>query len=562
MTSQSNSRNGGQILVDALRIHGVERVFCVPGESYLAALDAFHDVQDDIDLIVCRQEGGAAYMADAYGKLTGKPGICFVTRGPGATNASIGVHTAFQDSTPMLLFIGQVASDQVEREAFQELDYRRMFGQMSKWVVQIDDAARIPELVSQAFHRAVNGRPGPVVVALPEDMLTAYATVDDAPAYKVVEMHPGAGQLQDMADLIEKAERPLMIVGGGGWDSEAVANLQTFSENMHLPVAASFRCQDMFDNTHPLYAGEMGTSISPKLAQRVRDADLLVVVGARLGEMTTQGYELIDIPVPKQKLIHIHPGAEELGRVYHADLPINASMPAFARAAAHLPAIATPRAKAWAESVNADYRANLETPTIPGSIQMGEIMAWLRNHLPGDAIITNGAGNYSAWPHRFYQYRTYRSQLAPTNGSMGYGVPAAIAAKLTEPKRTAVAFAGDGCFLMNGQELATAAQYGANAIFIVVNNGMYGTIRMHQERNYPGRVSGTGLANPDFASLARAYGLHGETVENTADFAPAFTRCEQSGKPALIEIRIDPEALSPKMSLTEMREQGLAKQKR
>ncbi len=562
MTSQSNSRNGGQILVDALRIHGVERVFCVPGESYLAALDAFHDVQDDIDLIVCRQEGGAAYMADAYGKLTGKPGICFVTRGPGATNASIGVHTAFQDSTPMLLFIGQVASDQVEREAFQELDYRRMFGQMSKWVVQIDDAARIPELVSQAFHRAVNGRPGPVVVALPEDMLTAYATVDDAPAYKVVEMHPGAGQLQDMADRIEKAERPLMVVGGGGWNGEAVADLQTFAENMHLPVAASFRCQDMFDNTHPLYAGEMGTSISPKLAQRVRDADLLVVVGARLGEMTTQGYELVNIPVPKQKLIHVHPGAEELGRVYHADLPINASMPAFARAAARLPAIATPRAKAWAESVNADYRANLETPTIPGPVQMGEIMAWLREHLPDDAIITNGAGNYSAWPHRFYQYRTYRSQLAPTNGSMGYGVPAAIAAKLTEPERTAVAFAGDGCFLMNGQELATAAQYGANAIFIVVNNGMYGTIRMHQERNYPGRVSGTGLANPDFASLARAYGLHGETVENTADFAPAFKRCEQSGKPALIEIRIDPEALSPKMSLTQMREQGLAKQKR
>lgn len=562
MASTSNSRNGGQILVDALRIHGVERVFCVPGESYLAALDAFHDVQDDIDLIVCRQEGGAAYMADAYGKLTGKPGICFVTRGPGATNASIGIHTAFQDSTPMLLFIGQVASDQVEREAFQELDYRRMFGQMAKWVVQIDDAARIPELVSQAFHRAVNGRPGPVVVALPEDMLTAYATVEDAPAHKVVEMHPGAGQLQDMAALIEKAERPLMIVGGGGWNNEAVANLQAFAENMHVPVAASFRCQDMFDNKHPLYAGEMGTSMSPKLGQRVRDADLLLVVGARMGEMTTQGYELVNIPVPKQKLIHIHPGAEELGRVYHADLPINASMPAFARAAARLPAITTPRAKAWAESVNADYRANLETLTIPGPVQMGEIMAWLREHLPDDAIITNGAGNYSAWPHRFYQYRTYRSQLAPTNGSMGYGVPAAIAAKLTEPKRTAVAFAGDGCFLMNGQELATAAQYGANAIFIVVNNGMYGTIRMHQERNYPGRVSGTGLANPDFASLARAYGLHGETVENTADFAPAFKRCEQSGKPALIEIRIDPEALSPKMSLTQMREQGLAKQKR
>ncbi|MBB4094952.1 thiamine pyrophosphate-binding protein [Ochrobactrum pecoris] len=561
MTSKPNARTGGQILVDALRIHGTDRVFCVPGESYLAALDAFHDSSDAIDLIVCRQEGGAAYMAEAYGKLTGKPGICFVTRGPGATNASIGVHTAFQDSTPMLLFIGQVASDQVEREAFQEIDYRRMFGQMAKWVVQIDDAARIPELVSQAFHRAVNGRPGPVVIALPEDMLTSFAAVSDAPAFKQVQMHPGADQLQDMQALLAKAERPLVIVGGGGWDARAVSDLQKFAENMHLPVAASFRCQDMFDNTHPLYAGEMGTSISPKLAQRVRDADLLIVIGARLGEMTTQGYELVSIPVPQQKLVHIHPGAEELGRVYHADVPVNASMPAFCAAAAKLAPVANPRWKAWTDSANADYRDNIKAPVIPGDVQMGEVMEWLRAHLPADAIITNGAGNYSAWPHRFYQYRTYRSQLAPTNGSMGYGVPAAVAAKLTAPERTVVAFAGDGCFLMNGQELATAAQYGANAIFIVVNNGMYGTIRMHQERTYPGRVSGTGLANPDFAALARAYGLHGEVVEKTADFAPAFEACEKSGKPGLIEIRIDPEALSPKMSLSQMREQGLAKQR-
>lgn len=554
-------RTGGQILVDALRIHGVDRVFCVPGESYLAALDAFHDVSEEIDLIVCRQEGGAAYMADAYGKLTGKPGICFVTRGPGATNASVGVHTAFQDSTPMLLFIGQVASDQVEREAFQELDYRRMFGQMAKWVVQIDDAERIPELISQAFHRAVNGRPGPVVIALPEDMLTDYAAVSDAPAYRQVEIYPGAEQLQQMRELIAQTERPLMIVGGGGWDAEATRHLQKFAENMSLPVAASFRCQDIFDNTHRLYAGEMGTSISPDLIKRVKNADLLVVVGARLGEMTTQSYELIDIPVPKQKLIHIHPGAEELGRVYHANLPINATMPAFTRAAASLEAIDNPSWTEWAESANADYRDNIKTPTIPGNVQMGAIMQWLRDHLPADAIITNGAGNYSAWPHRFYQYRTYRSQLAPTNGSMGYGVPAAIAAKLTSPERSVIAFAGDGCFLMNGQELATAAQYGANAIFIVVNNGMYGTIRMHQERTYPGRVSGTGLANPDFAALARAYGLHGETVEKTEDFYEAFNRCERSGKPALIEIRIDPEALSPKMTLSQMREQGLAKQR-
>ncbi|APG94556.1 thiamine pyrophosphate-binding protein [Sinorhizobium americanum] len=558
MKNEIKTRSGGQVLVDALRIHGVERAFGVPGESYLAVLDAFHDAEDAIEFVICRQEGGAAYMAEAYGKLTGKPGICFVTRGPGATNASVGVHTAFQDSTPMILFIGQVARDQMEREAFQEIDYRRMFGQMAKWVVEIEDAARIPELVSQAFHRAVNGRPGPVVIALPEDMLTDEVAVADTPPNKRVEMYAGEPQLNELISLLAEAKRPIVVAGGGGWTQQAVADLKAFSENFDLPVAASFRCQDLFDNRHPNYAGDLGLAAGPKLIQHIKDCDLLISIGARLGEMTTGAYTLIDIPVPKQMLVHIHPGAEELGRVYHATLPINASVAGFLSQAAKLRPAASPAWTQWTRCAHADYLANLEHPQIPGPVQMGDVMEWLRGHLPADAILTTGAGNYSAWAHRFYQYRTFRTQLGPTNGSMGYGVPAAIAAKITAPDRTVVALAGDGCFLMNGQELATAMQYDARVIFLVINNGMYGTIRMHQERNYPGRVSGTRLTNPDFAALARSYGLHGETVERTEEFAPAFQRCEAAGKPALIEIRVDPEALTPKMSLTQIREQAIA----
>ncbi|MHA7971608.1 thiamine pyrophosphate-binding protein [Rhizobium sp. CAU 1783] len=558
MEATRTTRTGGQVLIDALKIHGVDRVFCVPGESYLAALDALHDAADAIDLVVCRQEGGAAYMAEAHGKLTGKPGVCFVTRGPGATNAAVGVHTAFQDSTPMLLFIGQVARDQVEREAFQELDYRRVFGQMAKWVVEIDDATRIPELVSQAFHRAVNGRPGPVVVALPEDMLTDLVEVADTPAYKRVEAYPGPGQLDDLVALLKTAMRPMVVAGGGGWTSRAVADLRAFSEAFALPVAASFRCQDLFDNTHPNYAGDLGLAAGPKLIQRMKDCDVLISIGARLGEMTTGAYTLIDIPVPKQTLVHVHPGSDELGRVYHATLPINAGVGAFLSLASRLTPEAAPAWKDWTAATHADYLENLKHPQTPGDVQMGDVMAWLRDHLAEDAILTTGAGNYSAWAHRFYQYRSFRTQLGPTNGSMGYGVPAAIAAKLADRNRTVVAFAGDGCFLMNGQELATAVQYGANVIFLVINNGMYGTIRMHQERSYPGRVSGTQLTNPDFAALARSYGLHGETVEKTADFADAFKRCEASGKPSLIEVRIDPEALTVKMSLSQIRDQAIA----
>jgi acetolactate synthase I/II/III large subunit len=552
MANSSNLRTGGQVLIDQLKIHGVDTAFCVPGESYLAALDALHDAPE-IKLIVCRQEGGAAYMAEAYGKLTGRPGICFVTRGPGATNASIGVHTAFQDSTPMILFIGQVARDQVEREAFQEIDFRRMYGPMTKWVAEIDDAHRIPEYVSQAFHRAVNGRPGPVVLALPEDMLTDRVDVPDAGRYKPVQASPSAAQMHDLRDRLDDAKRPFMILGGGGWSPGAVTDIRAFAEAANLPVGCSFRCQDLFDNSHQNYAGDVGIGINPKLAERVKNADLLIVVGARLGEMTTSGYTLVGIPVPKQKLVHVHASVEELGRVYQAALPINAGMTEFAAMAKALGPIP---ARAWdneTKTARADYLEWSTPPQVEGPIQMGEIVDWLEQRLPADAILTNGAGNYATWIHRFHRYRRFRTQLAPTNGSMGYGVPAAVAAKVTAPGRMVVSFNGDGCYMMNGQELATAVQYNAAVIFVVVNNGSYGTIRMHQERAYPGRVSGTDLVNPDFAALARAYGAHGELVEETADFSPAFERAAKAGQPALIEIRLSLEIITPRQTLSQIR---------
>lgn len=560
MAESTNLRTGGQILIDQLKIHGVDTAFCVPGESYLAALDALHDARDQIKLVVCRQEGGAAYMAEAYGKLTGRPGICFVTRGPGATNASVGVHTAFQDSSPMILFIGQVARDQVEREAFQEIDFRRMYGPMAKWVAEIDDAARIPEYVSQAFHRAVNGRPGPVVLALPEDMLTDRVGIADAGRYKPARPSPSAVQMQELRDRLAKAQRPLMILGGGGWSAEAVADIRAFAEAMNLPTGCSFRCQDLFDNLHANYAGDVGIGINPKLAARVKNADLLLVVGARLGEMTTSGYTLLDIPVPQQTLIHVHASAEELGRVYQAALPINAGMAEFAAMAKALAPIASRAWDAETKAAHAEYLEWSTPPQVEGPVQMGEIMAWLESRLPEDAIMTNGAGNYATWLHRFHRYRRFRTQLAPTNGSMGYGVPSAIAAKSVAPSRMVVSFNGDGCYMMNGQELATAVQYALPVIFVIVNNGTYGTIRMHQERTYPGRVSGTDLVNPDFVALAKAYGAHGELVEQTADFAAAFERCAKAGKPAVIEIRLSAEVLTPRQTLSQIRAAALAAQ--
>ena len=559
MKNEQKSRTGGQLLVDALKVHGVDTAFCVPGESYLAVLDALYDAREAIKLIVCRQEGGAANMAEAYGKLTGKPGICLVTRGPGATNAAIGVHTAFQDSTPMILLIGQVGGDFVEREAFQEVDFRRMYGQMAKWVASIDRAERVPEYLSHAFHCAMSGRKGPVVLALPEDMLTQTAVAADTDPYHEVVAHPGAGDIAKLRVMLAAAEQPLVILGGSGWNARACADLRQFIEANGLPAVCAFRFQDLFDNSHANYAGDIAMGVNPKLAQRVKDADLLLVIGARLGEMTTSGYTLLSVPRPAQKLIHVHAGAEELGRVYQGDLLINSGMPQIAAALAALPPVEAKAWRAWTQSAHADYLEWTKAKTMPGRLQLWDIVDFLKLRLPADAILTNGAGNYTGWLHRYYQHRTFRTQLAPTSGAMGYGVPAAIAAKIVHPERTVVSWNGDGCFLMCGQELATAAQYGANVIFIVVNNGMYGTIRMHQEREYPARVHGTALANPDFVLLARAYGLQGELVEDTSEFAAAFERAASAGKPALIELRIDPQAITPNTTLDALREQALKK---
>jgi len=549
-------RSGGRILVDALKINGVDTIFCVPGESYLPVLDALYDEKGTIRLVVCRQEGGAAYMAEAYGKLTGSPGICLVTRGPGALNAGVGLHTAFQDSTPLILFVGQVGAGMAEREAFQEVDFRRMFGQVAKWVAQIDRAERIPELVGRAFQVAVSGRPGPVVLALPEDMLSAAVSVGDAQPSRRVQGHPGAEDLTLLRSMLGEAERPLLLLGGGDWSAGARQDIMAFAEANNLPTLCSFRRQDLFDNRHPNYIGEAGIGINPALAQRITQADLVLAVGTRLGEIVTGGYTLFQVPRPKQRLVHVHPGVEELGRVYQADLLINAGMPEFAARARALPPVDGARWGAWAAGARSDYLAVLTPQAMPGELDFGEVVCFLRQRLPADSIVTNGAGNYSSWVHRFYQYSGFRSQLAPTSGSMGYGLPAAVAAKLVHPERIVVCFAGDGCFLMNGQELATAVQYGANVVVIVVNNGMYGTIRMHQERRFPGRVIGTALKDPDFAALAKAYGAYGEVVEKTADFAPAFERAVQAGKPALLELRVDPEAITPRMTLTALRLQA------
>ncbi|MDB5809995.1 MAG: thiamine pyrophosphate enzyme central domain protein [Betaproteobacteria bacterium] len=554
------TRTGGQLLVDSLKVHGVDLAFGVPGESYLSVLDALHDAQDQIKFIICRQEGGASNMAEAYGKLTGRPGICFVTRGPGATNASIGLHTAFQDSTPLILFIGQIDTEYTERESFQEIDYRRMYGQMSKWVAQIDRADRVQEMVSHAFHLAVSGRPGPVVLALPEDMQTAMAKPVNTARYQRVAAHPGASDMQKLREMLAQAERPFVMLGGGGWNKQACDDVQAFIEANGLPVACSYRCQDLFDNRHPNYVGDVAVGMNPAIEQRIRNADLLIAIGPRLGEWTTLNYTLIDIPRPKQKFVHIHTGAEELGRVYQGDLLINSGMPEFGAAARAL----APVQGRWIESTQAargEYEAWQKPVKVPGALNMSEVILHLRKRLPPDSILTNGAGNFSLWPHRFYQYTGFRTQLGPTSGAMGYGVPAGVAAKLVHPDRTVIAFAGDGDFLMNGQELATAAQYNAKVIFIVVNNGMYGTIRMHQEKHFPGRVSGTSLSNPDFAALARAYGLHGEVVEKTSDFEAAFERAMNAKTAALLELRIDPDAISPRTTLSAVRAEALKNQK-
>jgi acetolactate synthase I/II/III large subunit len=539
------TRHGGKLLVDQLVVQGADTVFSVPGESFLALLDGLYE--SPIRLITCRHEAGASNMADAYGKLTGRPGIAVVTRGPGATHASVGVHTAFQDSTPLILLVGQVASDQEEREAFQEIDFRRMFGPMAKWVAQIDRADRIPEYIARAFSTACAGRPGPVVLALPEDMLASEVDAADGEPFHVVQPHPGNAQVEELRGLLAGAERPLVLVGGAGWTPAAAKDMQTFLEANALPAGAAFRRQDAIDNDSRSYAGDVGIGINPKLAARVREADLLLVVGPRLGEMTTSGYTLIG----SQTLVHVHPGAEELGRVYRPVLPILSGMEQFAAAVRELRV--EPRWNDWSAAARADYEAWQQHDPMPGTVDLGECIAHLRARVP-DAIVTNGAGNFSAWVHRFWRWHDYPSQLAPTSGAMGYGVPAAVAAKLVAPDRTVICFAGDGDFLMSGQELATAMQYELPIIVLVVNNGMYGTIRMHQERQYPGRVVGTDLVNPDFAAYARAFGAHGATVTETAQFADALETAFATGTSALIELRIDPEAINPRTTLSKLRE--------
>ena len=549
-------RHGGKILVDQLVIHGVRRVFSVPGESFLAALDGLY--ASGIDNIVCRHEGAAAMMAEAQGKLTGTPGVLFVTRGPGATNAAAGIHVAKQDSTPMVVFVGQIARGHRDREAFQELDYRATFGSVAKWAAEVDQTDRLPEYISRAFHVAQSGRPGPVVLALPEDMLGAIADVPDLGPPAPVPAPVSAAQVAALLALLGQARRPLVIAGGSGWSAQAAADLAEFATAFDLPVAAAFRRQDCIDNRHAHYAGDLGVGMNPALAARLAQADVVLVMGARLGDISTGGYEILDPARPGPAIGHVHPDPDELGRVFRPDLALAVPAPAMLAA---LRGGAPASAAVWAgraQAARAEYLGWTEPRETPGDVRLEEVVRWLSDHLPDDAIVTNGAGNYAAFVARYFRYKGYRSQLAPTSGSMGYGFPAAIAAKLEHPGRMVVCMAGDGCFQMTLNEMSTAVQHGAAVITVVANNGRYGTIRMHQERQYPGRVSGTDLANPDFAALARAYGGHGEVVLHTADFAAAFGRARASGLPAVIELRLDAEMLSTGLTLSQTRALGEA----
>jgi acetolactate synthase I/II/III large subunit len=557
MRPKDGLRTGGEILVDQLIVHGAQHAFCVPGESYLAVLDAFYDRA--LNVTVCRHESGAAMMAEAIGKATGRPGICFVTRGPGATNASPGIHIARQDSTPLIVFVGQVGRDMREREAFQELDYRAVFGSIAKWATEIDDPARIPEIVSRAFYTATNGRPGPVVIALPEDMLTERVAVADAPPFEPVETWPGLSEMSKLQKLLWAAERPIMILGGSRWSQGASESVQRFAERFSLPVATTFRRSHLFDALHECYAGDLGIGPNPKLLARIKEADLVVLVGGRLGELPSQSYTLFDIPGPQTKLVHVHPGAEEIGRVYRPNLAIHAAPTAFAAA---LEGLQPPNEVRWhneAPAAHEDFLAWTEQATkVPGAVNLGEVMVWLRDKLGPDDILTNGAGNFAAWVHRFFRFRRFATQVGATSGSMGYGLPAAVGMKRLYPERTVVAVCGDGDFLMTGQDFATAVQYELPIIVIVADNGMYGTIRMHQERHYPGRVSATALRNPDFADYARAFGGFGATVEKTADFAGAFEAAQKSGQPAILHLKIDPQAITPTTTLDAIRAKALA----
>ncbi len=561
MHNRAAPRTGGRLIADALRVHGVETVFCVPGESYLEIMDALYDLSNEIALISCRHEHGAANMAEAYGKLTGRPGVCMVTRGPGACNASIGAHTAFQDSTPMVLLVGQVRRGHMGREAFQEVEFRHMYAPLAKWVTQVERAEQLPEAMARAFRTAVSGRPGPVVLALPEDMLSEAADVADGAAYRCVRAHPDPADLERLRRLLAGAERPVMIVGGGGWTDEARDGILAFAEAHGLPTCCSFRRHDLFDNTHACFVGELGLGPNPALVKRVKEADVLLVVGARLGEMTTQGYTIVEAPTPRQTLIHVHASAEELGRVFEPALAIQSGMAEFVEAARALTAVDGTRWRDWAAEARRDYEDSRRPPAFDGALDLGRVMTELGERLSPDAIVTVDAGNFSGWVQRYLAFGGGRRFLGPTSGAMGYGVPAAVAAKIAWPGRMVVGCVGDGGFGMTGQELLTAVLYGVNPVILVFNNAMYGTIRMHQERDHPGRVIGTDLASPDFAALAVAYGAHGETVARTEDFAPAFERALGSGKAALIELRMDPDVINTRTTLTALRERAAKKAK-
>ncbi|WP_068305540.1 thiamine pyrophosphate-binding protein [Pararhodobacter sp. CCB-MM2] len=549
-------RHGGQILVDHLKAEGIRRVFSVPGESFLAALDGLH--QSGIENVVCRQEGGAAMMAEAHAKLTGEVGICFVTRGPGATNASAGIHIAKQDSTPMILFVGQIDTGHRDREAFQEVDYRQVFGGLAKWATEVDDIRRLPEYLSRAFHLAQSGRPGPVVIALPENMLSSLADVPDLPPRKAPLSVPAEAETAAIWDALKGAEKPLLVVGGPTWSKEAAADLGQLAAATGLPVAVTFRRQDRLDNRHKNYVGDLGVGMNPKLGQRLRDADLVLVIGGRLGDTATNGYELMDPAAPGKTILHVHADADELGHVWRPDLGIVSPAPAMIAALKTSVPQGLPDWSAWTEATRAEYEAFVTPRETPGDVKLEQVMRWLSDNVEDDAVATNGAGNYAAWMHRYFRPRAYPGQLAPTSGSMGYGFPASVAASLERPGATVLCFAGDGCFQMTINEMSTARQYGATPIVIVANNGRYGTIRMHQERHYPARVSGTELFNPDYAALARAYGGHGETVTRTEDFPEAFARAKAAGTVAVIELVLDPEALSPGQELSAARAQGEA----
>ncbi|MFD2057039.1 thiamine pyrophosphate-binding protein [Mesorhizobium calcicola] len=551
-------RNGGRLLVECLIALGATKSFGVPGESYLAVLDALHDTHGRLDYILCRNEGGAAFMASAYGKLTGMPGLCFVTRGPGVTNASIGVHTAMQDSSPMILFVGQVGTDMRGREAFQEIDYRAVFGTVAKWAVEIDDVARLPEIVARAWTTATTGRPGPVVVALPEDMLTTLTEAArlSGPA-AIFEPAPSADATASALKLLAAAERPVLLMGGANWTADGRAALQAFAQASDIPVVAAFRYQDQFDNHSPAFVGEAGVGMVAHVKNLIRDADVILAVNVRFGEMTTDGYTLLSVPVPRQKLIHVHGSDREIGKIYVPALGIHAGPNAFAKALTPVKG----RWTEWRAAARKAYEGTFSAPVQPGPVDMVAVSAWLRETLPADVILTNGAGNFTVWPNKFFKFGPEARLLAPQSGAMGYGLPAAVAAKVAFPERTVVCFAGDGDFQMNCQELGTAMQAGAQPIVLILNNGIYGTIRAHQERHYPARVSGTSLENPDFVTLAKAYGFHAERVASTQDFVAAFGRALNSATGAVLDIAISPEALTPRQTLSQMRDAALASQK-